>query len=165
LSAVNCHIMPLATARRPRWPAVGDHGRARFLGAGLLVLALCCLPLPAAGIDEELLTEDDRALLVEAVEAAFELDLYNARCRNDQSGRRTENLNKELVSRFRMTVLDVMDDLFPEAYYRSARERMREDFLARLRTMGGCAGAKAEGLRNSLGARYDAAMEAVAARP
>lgn len=157
--------MPLTTTCRPGRPAGGGPGRARLLRAGLLLLALCCLPLPAAAIDEELLTEEDRALLVEAVEAAFELDLYNARCRNDQSGRRTENLNKELVSRFRMTVLDVMDDLFPEGYYRIARERMREDFLARLRTMGGCAGAKAEGLRDGLGARYDAAMEAVAARP
>jgi hypothetical protein len=121
--------------------------------------------MPGSAIDEELLTDEDEALLVDAVEAAFELDLYNARCRSDQSGRRTENLNKELVSRFRMTVLDVLDDLFPEGYYRAARERMSEDFLNRLRAMGGCAGAKAEGLRASLGARYDAAMDAVAARP
>jgi hypothetical protein len=126
---------------------------------------LGCVAFASVAIDEELLTDEDRALLVDAVEAAFELDLYNARCRNDQSGRRTENLNKELASRFRMTVLDVLDDLFPERYYRSARERMNEDFLSRLRAMGGCAGAKAEGLRDSLGARYDAAMEAVADRP
>jgi hypothetical protein len=55
-----------------------------------------------------------------------------------------------------MTVLDVLDDLFPEGYYRDARERMSTDFLARLREMGGCAGAKADGLRDELGARYDA---------
>jgi hypothetical protein len=153
--------MPLTTTRRPTLAGA----RPSLLRVGLLALALCSLPGPAPAIDEELLTDEDRALLVDAVEAAFELDLYNARCRNDQSGRRTENLNKELVSRFRMTVLDVLDDLFPEGYYRTARERMREDFLARLRAMGGCPGAKAEGLRDDLGARYDAAMEAVAARP
>ena len=44
-----------------------------------------------------------------AVEAAVEFDLYNARCRSDGSGRRTDNLNKELASKFRMTVLDVQD--------------------------------------------------------
>ncbi len=131
----------------------------------MLGLVLSCAAPASSAIDEELLTEADRALLVEAVEAAFELDLYNARCRNDQSGRRTENLNKELVSRFRMTVLDVLDDLFPEGYYRAARERMREEFLTQLRDLGGCAGAKAAGLRVSLGTRYDTAMDAVAARP
>jgi hypothetical protein len=137
-----------------------------MLRRALAPLLVCIwLTLPAAAVDDEFLTEADRELLVEAVEAAYELDLYNARCRNDQSGRRTENLNKELVSRFRMTVLDVLDDLFPEGYYRTARERMSEDFLTRLREMGGCAGAKEAGLRDTLGARYDAAMEAVAARP
>ena len=99
------------------------------------------------------------------MEAAFELDLYNTRCRSDQSGRRTENLNKELVSRFRMTVLDVQDDLFPEGYYRDAQARMERDFLERLRAMGGCAGAKEAGLRNDLGARYDAAMAEIGKRP
>ena len=138
--------------------------RAALQGC-LLALILVCLAPTAAGLDEDLLTDADRALLVDAVEAAFELDLYNARCRNDQSGRRTENLNKELASRFRMTVLDVLDDLFPEGYYRDAQDRMREDFLTRLRDMGGCAGAKAAHLRDSLGERYDAAMDAVAARP
>ncbi|MCG6940362.1 MAG: hypothetical protein LJE69_03815 [Thiohalocapsa sp.] len=135
------------------------------LQACMLALVLGCVAPVACAIDEELLTDADRALLVEAVESAFELDLYNTRCRNDQSGRHTENLNKELVSRFQMTVLDVLDDLFPEGYYRDAQDRMQEKFLTRLRDMGGCAGAKAAGLRDSLGARYDAAMDAVAARP
>ena len=57
------------------------------------------------------------------------------------------------------------DDLFPEGYYRDARERMRTDFLTQLREIGGCAGAKAEGLRIELGARYDAAMDEIDERP
>ncbi len=167
-----------APSRRPRLAAqaiartitaASCTGRQRQLRIALqtclLALILGGLAPTAAALDEELLTDADRALLVDAVEAAFELDLYNARCRNDQSGRRTENLNKELASRFHMTVLDVLDDLFPEGYYRDAQDRMREDFLTRLRDMGGCAGAKATRLRDSLGERYDAAMDAVAARP
>lgn len=145
-------------------PPRDAHIRADWLAIALVSL-LGCLAPAAVAVDEEYLTDEDRALLIQAVEAAFELDLYNLRCRSDQSGRRTENLNKELVSRFRMTVLDVLDDLFPEGYYRAARERMRDDFLTRLREMGGCAGAKAAGLRDELGARYEAAMEQVAARP
>ncbi|WP_462328469.1 hypothetical protein [Thiohalocapsa halophila] len=146
---------------QPPWHAPT---RAAWLAIALASL-LGCLAPAALAIEDEFLTDEDRALLITAVEAAFELDLYNARCRNDRSGRRTENLNKELASRFRMTVLDVLDDLFPEGYYRAARERMRDDFLTRLRDMGGCAGAKEAGLRDELGARYEAAMAQIAARP
>jgi hypothetical protein len=151
-------------SRRTRHPAPQQHRPRKALQVCLLTLVIGCLAPAAGAIDEALLTDADRAMLVDAVEAAFELDLYNARCRNDESGRATENLNKELVSNLRMTVLDVLDDLFPEGYYRSAQDRMREDFSNRLRDIGGCAGAKAAGMRDSLGARYDAAMDAIAAR-
>ncbi|KAA6185686.1 hypothetical protein F2Q65_08165 [Thiohalocapsa marina] len=127
------------------------------LAAGLL--------LAAALAQAEPLDEQTGQLLVNAVEAAYALDLFNSRCRSDQSGRRTDNLNKELVSRFRMTVLDVQDDLFPEGYYRDAQARMQRDFLARLRAMGGCDGAKQARLRDELTRRYDTAMGEIAARP
>jgi hypothetical protein len=129
--------------------------------AGLAAALLLCTSLARGA---ELLDEQTEQLLINAVEAAFELDLYNSRCRSDQSGRRTENLNKELVSSFRMTVLDVQDDLFPEGYYRDAQARMQRDFLERLRALGGCPGAKEARLRDELGARYDAAMAEIAGR-
>lgn len=113
----------------------------------------------------EPIADETRVLFVEAVEIAFALDLYNSRCRGDLSGRHGENLNKELVSRFRMTVIDVQDDYFPEAYYRAAQARMEADFLARLRALGGCAGAKAAGLRETLRVRYQDAMAALARQP
>lgn len=94
-------------------------------------------------------------MLVEAVETASELDSYNARCRGDVSGRRTDNLNKELVSKFRMTVLEVEDDLFPEGSYRRAKDRMQRDFLAKLKQAGGCNAAKQAGMPEQLRERYD----------
>lgn len=125
-----------------------------------------CIVLAAGSADAfELLDEQTQQQLVNAVEAAYELDLYNARCRSDQSGRRTENLNKVLVSRYRLTVLDVQDDFFPEGYYRDAQARMERGFLERLRDMGGCVGAKTDRLRDDLGARYDAAMTQIDRRP
>jgi len=130
-----------------------------------LVLALpAALSAAGAGAAEDY-DAQTKALLIDAVEAAFEVDLYNSRCRSDQSGRHTENLNKELASRYRITVLDVQDDLFPEGYYRDAQARLSEDFLARLRDLGGCDGAKAAGLRNELGKRYDEAMRKIAEQP
>jgi hypothetical protein len=144
-------------AQRRQTRGVGALALALTLGVLVLLQPLLTLAAP--------LDEATQAMLVNAVEAAFELDLYNSRCRSDQSGRRSENLNKELVSRYRMTVLDVQDDYFPEGYYRDAQARMQADFLARLRDLGGCEGAKAARLRDTLGQRYDEAMAAVARQP
>lgn len=134
---------------------VAKTAAARAISLGLLCVLLMPIAIQAQGdLDAE--TEQ---LIVDAVEAAFELDLYNNRCRQDRSGRRTENLNKVLASSFRMTVLDAQDDLFPEGYYRDAQARMSADFLERLQALGGCAGAKEKRLRDSLRERYDQAMQ------
>jgi hypothetical protein len=109
---------------------------------------------PAAALGP-LLDEETEQLLVDAVTAAVELDLYHSRCRSDLSGRRTDNLNKELASKFRLTVLKVQDDLFPERSYRRAQERLQSDFLRKLREAGGCKSAKVGGMPEQLRARYD----------
>ena len=119
-----------------------------------LLLALTLAPALSMAL-EPLLDEDTEQLLVDAVTAATEVDLYHARCRSDVSGRRTDNLNKELASKFRMTVLKVQDDLFPERSYRRAQERLQRDFLNKLKEAGGCSGAKASGMPERLRTRYD----------
>jgi hypothetical protein len=125
------------------------------------VAALLFAAGPAPLMAQPPLDEDTQRLLVDAVEAASELDLYNARCRRDVSGRRTDNLNKELASKFRMTVLDVEDDLFPERSYRRAQERLERDFLSMLKQAGGCKEAKQAGIPGQLRGRYDALMEEI----
>ena len=109
--------------------------------------------------------EEFAALLVEAVTAAVELDLYHARCRRDLSGRRTDNLNKALASRFRLTVLQVQDELFPDGSYRQTQQRLQREFLARLKEAGGCRGAKDTGLPEQLRARYAETLEQVKQSP
>lgn len=104
-------------------------------------------------------------LLVAAVEAAADVDMYHARCRGDVSGRRMENLNKLLASRIRITVLTVEDDFFPERSYRRVQERLDQTFSATLRDAGGCAGAKKAGLPERMKARYDATLDAIRALP
>jgi hypothetical protein len=133
--------------------------RRWFRLAPLILLAAASAPA------QQLLDEDTERLLVDAVTAASELDLYHARCRSDVSGRRTDNLNKELVSRFRMTVLDVEDDLFPERSYRRAKERLQRDFLEKLKQAGGCKEAKQAGMQQDLRNRYDALMREIDALP
>lgn len=135
--------------------------------ASLLLLVLSTSgPLAPLQVRAQVSLDDQtQQLIVNAVEAAFELDLYNNRCRQDRSGRRTENLNKILASGFRMTVLDAQDDLFPEGYYRDVQARMTEDFLTRLREMGGCSGAKEAKLRDALRERYEDAIAELEAFP
>jgi len=115
----------------------------------------------AAFAVQSLLDEETEQLLVDAVTAATELDLYNARCRSDGSGRRTDNLNKELASKFRMTVLKVQDDLFPDGSYRRAQQRLQQEFLAKLKDAGGCREAKQAGMPKQLRARYEELMRAI----
>lgn len=131
----------------------------------LLVTTTCLAASLSWNALAQELDEETQQLLVDTVEAAFVLDFYNNRCRSDRAGRNMENLNKELASNYRMTVLDVQDDLFPEGYYRDAQARMREDFLARLRELGGCDGAKAAGWRDELRERYQQFMAEIAERP
>ena len=143
---------------RPRgWsPALGP-----LACAGLLAGALLGQPALAQG----LLDEATAQVLVQAVEAAVELDLYNARCRSDQSGRRTENLNKVLAGRFRITVIGVEDKFFPERSYRKAQERIQNAFLERLKAAGGCADAKTGGLREVLEDRQRETQAAIDGLP
>ncbi|EXJ15955.1 hypothetical protein [Imhoffiella purpurea] len=130
--------------------------------APILLLLAGILPTAASA---PLLDEETETLLVDAVTAAAELDLYEARCRGDRSGRRTDNLNKELVGKLGMTVLGVEDDLFPERSYRRVKERLERDFLDSLKDAGGCPEAKASDLPETLNARYRELLEAVRALP
>lgn len=142
-------IMP---ARQPRQSC-------RRTGAGPAILAglflTVSMPLLSA---QSLLDAETEELLVAAIEAATELDLYNARCRRDRSGRHVDNLNKELVSKLRMTVLQVEDELFSERSYRRVQERLQRESLARIKQAGGCEGAKQTGIPNRLRVRHDDLM-------
>lgn len=138
---------------RTQGPLLGNLVRTLLLAA---LAARMCVPAAASFLDEE--TEQ---LLVEAVVVAAERDLYNARCRGDPAARYENNLNKALVSKFRITVLQVEDDLFPERSYARARERIERDFLTKLKAAGGCGEAKKAGMQEALRERYDALMRRI----
>ncbi|WP_242467287.1 hypothetical protein [Thiocapsa imhoffii] len=156
-----------ASARRTQrqMPDSRPHPHAGLL-ATWLYLAIAALTIAGAGeAHARPLDEQTQAILVEAVEAAYALDLYHARCRSDGSNRRTENLNKLIASRQRITVLRVQDDLFPERNYRRVQERLQREFMEMLSERGGCAGVKDSELPAQLRARYDEMMRTVEALP
>lgn len=117
--------------------------------AGLGLTAMVPLTQAALPVDE-----DQARVLVEAVESATALDLYNARCRSDSSGRYMDNLNKALASRLRLTVITVQDDFFPERSFRQAQQRMQTEFQQTLKEAGGCKGAKESGLPDQMRAHH-----------
>jgi len=134
------------------------------IGPRLLALFLFAASIPPLSA-RPLLDPETEQLLVDAVQAAAEIDLYNARCRSDVSGRLTDNLNKELVSKFRMTVLEVEDDLFADGSYRRAKDRLEQDFLTKLKEAGGCKEAKKAGMAIRLRERYDELMRKIGRLP
>jgi hypothetical protein len=146
---------PQSARRRLTLAAAAALGLVVLLQQGLEPAALAAPPLD----------EEQARVLVEAVESASALDLYNARCRSDNSGRFMDNLNKALVGRLRITVLTIQDDLFPERGYRQAQRRMQEEFLATLGEAGGCKGVKESGLPERMQARHRELLEAIERLP
>lgn len=144
-------------AERPRHTRSAPTLKAA-IGLGLLTLVPAVISAPP-------IDEDQAQLLVQAVESATALDLYNARCRSDNSGRFTDNLNKALVGRLRITVITIQDDLFPERGFRQAQRRMQEQFVETLREAGGCKGAKESGLPEQMRSRHRDLLEAIEALP
>ena len=146
-------------ARRPAGrcarPAVA---RLILLLAGLLAVAVVCAAAAT-------LTPETQQVLVNAVEAAAALDFYNARCRSDDSGRHSDNLNKQLVGKLHITIIGVQDDLFPEHSFRAVQRRFQEQFTEDLRAAGGCQGAKAAGVSEQLNERYREGVTAIEALP
>ena len=108
----------------------------------------------ATSTPREQLDPETAELLVELVRAAAEYDLYFARCRGDISGRRTGNVKKALINKYGITVTHVQDDYFPEHSYQAARKNLEKDFLRQISRLGGCKGAKKQGLQDSLHSRY-----------
>ncbi len=111
------------------------------------------------------LSPEAQQVLVDAVEAAVALDLYNARCRSDGSGRHSDNLNKQLVSKLRLTIVTVQDEWFPERSFRAVQKRLQEQFTEALGQAGGCKGAKDAGLPEQLNARFRQGVAAIEALP
>lgn len=148
---------PASTGSKDLRPSPARARPLLLLGALAACLAARAAPAP--------LDPQTAAILVSAVEAAAALDLYNARCRSDDSGRHTDNLNKELVGKLRITVISVQDDLFPERSFRRAQERLQGQFMEILRQAGGCKGVKESGLPDDLKARFRDSLDAIDALP
>ena len=143
--------MPTRSARVVRWIL-------------LLVLPTLAGPTVTTAATPALSAETGQ-VLVDAVEAAAALDFYNSRCRSDDSGRHTDNLNKQLVNKLRLTITTVQDEFFPERNFRATQKRLLEQNAETLRQAGGCKSAKEAGLPEQLNARYRHSVSTIETLP
>ena len=144
---------------------VGTPPRRAVLRPARLIPLLPWLVALAAPAAPRPLSPETQQVLVTAVEAAAALDFYDAHCRSDGSGRHSDNLNKQLVGKLRLTIMSVQDDLFPEHSFRAVQRRLQEQFTQDLRQAGGCSGAKDAGVPDQLKERYRAGGVAIEALP
>jgi hypothetical protein len=133
--------------------------------AAIALLLALLMGAPPAWAAADAVDEATARFLIEAVTAASDYDQFQARCRNDVSGRRSENLNKLLVNKFRLTLTGVQDKYFPERSYRLVQPRLQQEFLERLNGIGGCPGAKEQGLLEQLRTRYEALYDRLQSLP
>ncbi|WP_295456635.1 hypothetical protein [uncultured Thiodictyon sp.] len=144
-------------------PACTDTVVRRTRRLLILTLALVLPPGGTAAAATPALPPQTQQVLVDAVEAAAALDFYNARCRSDDSGRHSNNLNKQLVNKLRLTIVTVQDEMFPERSYRAVQKRLLEQSAAMLAE--GCKPAKEAGLPEQLSERYRKGVAAIEALP
>lgn len=128
-----------------------------------LLSALFAIGQPAHAVNL-LVSEETGQLLAELVRASAEYDLYNARCRGNAASTKTEDSNRLLLSKYRLTVNQVIAN-FIGRDDRAERIAMEQLFLQKLNQLGGCAEAKKQGLQKQLDQKYRQLFEQISDLP
>lgn len=131
----------------------------------LVSLFICLLSISHASFTANLLvSEETGRLLAELVRASAEYDLYNARCRGNAASTKTEDSNRLLLAKYRLTVNQVITN-FIGRDDRAERAAMEQLFLQKLNQLGGCAEAKKRGLQRELDQKYRQLFEQISDLP
>jgi hypothetical protein len=129
-----------------------------------IVLA-CVLAISlSAFATNPLVSEETGKLLAELVRTSLEYDLYNARCRGNAASTKTDDSNRLLLSKYKLTVTQVIN-LYIGEDDRAERAAMQQDFLRKIGQMGGCKMAKKKGLREELDQSYRQLFEQISNLP
>ncbi len=128
-------------------------------------VAICVLAVgPGRVSANPLISEETGRLLAELVRTSQEYDLYNARCRGNVASTKTEGANKLFLSKYRLTVNQVIN-LYIGEDDRAERAAIEQNFLQNLSLMGGCRRAKEQGLRQELDGNYRHLFEQISDMP
>lgn len=129
-------------------------------------IVLACMLVTSLGVfsAKPLISEEASGLLVELVRASLEYDLYNARCRGNAASTKTEDSNRILLFKYRLTVNQVIN-LYIGQDDRAEKARIEQNFLQKLSSVGGCSMAKKRGLLKKLDQDYQQFFEQISNQP
>lgn len=92
-------------------------------------------------------------ILAELVRASLEYDYFNARCRGNRASTNTEESNRLLLFKYRLTVNQVIY-AFMGRDDRAERAAIEQELLQKLSLKGGCSKAKKGGMLQELDMHY-----------
>lgn len=129
------------------------------------LLLYCCLvsshAVSAAG---PALPDASGKLLAELVRASLAYDVYNARCRGNTASTKTNDSNRLLLRKYRLTVNQVIN-LYLGTDDRQVKTDIQNQVLEKIADLGGCRSAKQQGLLKTLDLNYRQLLEQVADLP
>jgi hypothetical protein len=96
-----------------------------------------------------LVSEATGELLANLVRTSLEYDLYNTRCRGNAASTKTDDSNRLLISKYKLTVNQVINQ-YIGTDFRAERAAIEQAFLQKIGQMGGCNMAKKKGLLEAL---------------
>lgn len=129
-------------------------------------IALACMLVTCQGAlaAKPLISEETGSLLAELVRASLEYDFYNARCRGNAASTKTEDSNRLLLFKYRLTVNQVINHYIGQDD-RAEKAAIEQAFLQKLSQMGGCSKAKKQGLPKELDQNYRQLFEQISNQP
>jgi len=132
-------------------------------GTGIALVCMLAFSL-SAFCASPLVSEATGELLANLVRTSLEYDLYNTRCRGNAASTKTDDSNRLLISKYKLTVNQVIN-LYIGKDYRAQRDGIEQAFLQKIGQMGGCKMAKKKGLLEDLDRRYRQLFEQISNMP
>lgn len=130
-----------------------------------LLLYYCLVSSPAALAAGPTLPPDiSGKLLAELVRASLEYDVYNARCRGNTASTKTNDSNRLLLRKYRLTVNQVINH-YLGTDDRQVKTDIGNQVLEKIAELGGCRAAKQGGLLKTLDLNYRQLFQQVADLP
>lgn len=111
-----------------------------------------------------LISDGTGKLLADLVRTSLEYDLYNARCRGNAASTKTDDVNRLLISKYKLTVNQVIN-LYIGKDERAEKAIIEQDFIQKIAQLGGCRMAKKKGLLEEVDQQYRHLFEQISNMP
>ncbi|MGD8588462.1 MAG: hypothetical protein PVG22_06475 [Chromatiales bacterium] len=140
-----------------------DLPKVKSQGTGITLACLLAISLSAFSANP-LVSDETGKLLADLVRISLEYDIYNARCRGNAASTKTDDSNRLLISKYKLTVNQVIN-LYLGKDERAERATIEQGFIQKISRLGGCKMAKKNGLQQELDQNYRQLFEQISNLP